>query len=121
MSLSRRTFNREFKIAAVKRLEAGTPAGRLARELEVNPNQLHSWRREYRHKPNSAFSGEGRRRQEETQVAELERKVGQQAMELDFLKGCLRRIEDLQRAQAAATSTPRSTNRSGKNKKGAAR
>ena len=120
MSVSRRKFNRDFKIAAVKRLEAGIPAGRLARELEVNANQLHSWRREYRNRPNSAFSGEGRRRQEETEVAELERKVGQQAMEIDFLKGCLRRIEELRAAQAV-TSAPRSMSKSARRKKGGAR
>lgn len=120
MSVSRRKFNREFKLAAVKRLDAGVPAGRVARELEVNPNQLHRWRQEYRKRPNGAFSGEGRRRQEETQVAELERKIGQQAMEIDFLKGCLRRIEDLRMAQAEP-SDPRSSSKSVKNKKGAAR
>ena len=86
MSTTRRTFTREFKIAAVKRLQAGQPARRLARELEVNPNQLHAWRRDYETRPNSAFSGEGRRRSEESQFAELESKIGKQAMEIDFLK-----------------------------------
>ena len=84
MSLSRRQFNREFKLAAVKRLDWGIPAGRIARELAVNPNQIHRWRREQRAHPASAFSGEGRRRSDESKVAELERKIGQQAMELDF-------------------------------------
>ena len=120
MSTSRRTFNREFKVAAVKRLQLGTPVGRVSRELEVNPTQLHSWKRQFEARPSSAFSGEGRRRAEETQVAELERKVGQQAMELDFLKGCLRQIEDLRKSQAE-TLNPRSAGKSGKNGKGAAR
>ena len=71
-------------MAAVKRLQTGMPVGRIARELEVNPGQLHSWKRQFDAKPNSAFSGEGRRRGEETEVAELERKIGQQAMEIDF-------------------------------------
>ena len=44
---------------------------------------------------------------EETEVAELERKIGQQAMEIDFLKGCLRQIEDLRKSQAE-TANPRS-------------
>jgi transposase len=86
MSTTRRKFTREFKMAAVKRLQTGFPVGRVARELEVSPNQLHAWRREVEQRPNSAFSGEGRRRQEETAVAELERKIGQQAMESDFLR-----------------------------------
>ena len=41
--------------------------------------------------PGNAFPGEGKRRWEETRTAELERKVGRQTMEIDFLKGCLQR------------------------------
>ena len=37
-------FTREFKMAAVKRLQSGIPVGRVARELEVNSNQLHRWK-----------------------------------------------------------------------------
>lgn len=62
MSTSRRTYTREFKVAAIKRLQTGIPVGRVARELQVNPNQLHAWKRQYDQRPNSAFSGEGRRR-----------------------------------------------------------
>ena len=120
MSKTRRKFTREFKVAAVKRLQSGYPVGRVARELEVNPSQLQLWKREFQEGPSSAFSGEGRKRGEETQVAELERKIGQQAMEIDFLKGCLRQIEDLRRSQAE-TAAPLSAGRSGKNGKGAAR
>ena len=65
MSTARRKFTREFKVAAVKRLQAGFPVGRVARELEVNPNQLHNWKRQFEQRPNSAFPGEGRRKQEE--------------------------------------------------------
>jgi len=84
MSTSRRTFTREFKVAAIKRLQGGIPVSRVARELQVNPNQLHAWKQQFDQRPNSAFSGEGRRRGEETPVAELERKIGQQAMEMIF-------------------------------------
>ena len=57
MAETRRKFTREFKVAAVRRLQAGFPVGRVARELEVNPNQLHTWRREFAQRPNTAFSG----------------------------------------------------------------
>jgi len=53
------------------------------------------------------------RREVEMQIAELERKVGQQALEIDFLKGCLQRIEE-QRMLQALTGNPRSTGRSKK-------
>lgn len=120
MSETRRKFTREFKVAAVKRLQSGSLVARLAREREVNPNQLHLWKRQFEERPNSAFSGEGRRRAEEMPVAELERKVGQQAMEIDFLKGCLRQIEALRRSPAA-TANPRSAARSTRNGQGAIR
>ena len=44
MGLSRRLFTKEFKLAAVRRLEEGVPMGEVARGLEVNPNVLHSRR-----------------------------------------------------------------------------
>jgi transposase len=43
----------------------------------------------------------------------LERKVGQQTLEIDFLKGCLQRIEE-QRMLQALTGSPQSTGRSKK-------
>ena len=46
MGMSRRQFTKEFKLAAVRRLEEGVSLGELARGLEVNPNVLHRWRRE---------------------------------------------------------------------------
>jgi hypothetical protein len=46
-------------------------------------------------------------------IAELERKIGQQALEIDFLKGCLQRIEE-QRMLQALTGNPPSTGRSKK-------
>ena len=40
------------------------------------------------------FPGNGKQRWSEGRIAELERKIGQQALELDFLKGRLQRIEE---------------------------
>ena len=40
MGLSRRLFTKEFKLAAVRRLEQGIPLAEVARGLEVNPNVL---------------------------------------------------------------------------------
>jgi transposase-like protein len=61
----------------------------VARALEVNPSELHRWRRELQEHGERAFSGVGKKRAEKSRVAELERKVGQQAMEIDFLKRAL--------------------------------
>jgi transposase len=108
MSLSRRKFTKEVKLAAVQRLETGSSIAEVARAFEVNPNLLHRWRKEFRHGPRNAFPGMGKRRWDETKVAQLERKVGQQAVEIDFLKGCLQKLEE-QRILQALTGRPRST------------
>jgi transposase len=113
MGLSRRMFTKEFKLAAVQRLEQGVSLGEVARALEVNPNVLHRWRREIRQGPGNAFAGNGKQRWSEGRIADLERKIGQQALEIDFLKGCLQRIEE-QRMLQAVTGNPRSTGRSKK-------
>lgn len=103
MGLSRRRFTREFKEAAVRRMEMGVPVTEVARACEVNANVLHRWRRELHEFGSRAFAGPGRRRVEEQRVAALERKVGQQALELDFLRGCLQHVEEQRKLQALTT------------------
>jgi transposase len=111
MGLSRRKFTKEMKLAAVQQLETGSSAAEVARAFEINANVLHRWRKEFRHGPNNAFPGVGKRRWDEAKVAQLERKVGQQALEIDFLKGCLQRIEE-QRMLQALTGKPQLTSTS---------
>ena len=113
MGLSRRQFTKEFKLAAVRRLEAGVSLAEAARALEVNPNVLHRWRREFRQGPGNAFPGNGQARWSEGRIAELERKIGQQALEIDFLRRCLQRVEE-QRKLQALTGRLLSTSRSSK-------
>ena len=120
MGLSRRLFTKEFKLAAVRRLEEGVPIGEVARGLEVNPNVLHRWRREFRQGPGNVFPGNGKQRWSEGKIAELERKIGQQTLEIDFLKGCLQRIEQ-QRMLQALTGKPRHASSSGIKPRKAAR
>jgi transposase len=106
MGLSRRRFTREFKITAVRRLRQGESVAVLARALEVNPSVLHRWQQEFRQEPKKAFPGSGRRGTEPDRVAQLERKIGQQALEIDFLKGCLQSIEEQRRLQAREPQPP---------------
>ena len=108
VQLSRRRFTKEFKLAAVRRLEAGESGSALARELEVKREKLYDWLAQVeRYGVEGAFPGAGRRpggsarvepgREAQARLAELERKVGRQAMEIDFLSAALRRVEDLRR------------------------
>ena len=102
MGLSRRKFTKEFKEEAIRRLELGVSLAEVARACEVNPNVLHRWRRELREYGGKAFVGHGQRL-EEGRIAELERKVGRQALEIDFLRRCLQHVEEQRKLQALTT------------------
>lgn len=111
MGMSRRQFTKEFKEAAVRRLELGASLAEVARACEVNVNVLHRWKRELRDYGTKAFTGNGKARAEDSRIGELERKVGRQAMEVDFLRRCLQHVEEQRRLQALTTrgsSTPTS-------------
>lgn len=52
-----KTFTREFKLEALRQLEASTrPATELAKELGIRPNQLYKWREQFITKKDKAFS-----------------------------------------------------------------
>jgi len=109
----RRKFSKEFKEEAVRRLNGGHSVAEVARALEVHPSDLHRWRRELQDHGVRAFSGAGKKRAEESRLAELERKVGQQTMEIDFLKRALQHVEEQRLLRAVNNSAP-STKRSTK-------
>ena len=103
---SRRKFTKEFKQTAVRRLTSGQSVAEVARALEVHPSDLHRWQRELQEHGEQAFIGVGKKRVEESRVAELERKVGQQAMEIDFLKRALQHVEEQRLLRALNNGAP---------------
>jgi len=103
---SRRKFSKDFKQAAACRLNSGQSVAEVARALEVHPSDLHRWRRELQDHGERAFNGAGKKRAEESRVAELERKVGQQAMEIDFLKRALQHVEEQRLLRALNNGAP---------------
>src|SRR3954462_13542205 len=112
MRLSRRTYTKEFKETAVRRVELGASIGEVARACEVNTNLLHPWKRELRDHGSQAFQVNGKSRAEQNRVAELERKVGRQALEIDFLERCLQHVEEQRKLQALSTrSSPTRTSK----------
>ena len=82
MGLSRRQFTKEFKLAAIRRLEQGISIAEAARALEVNPNVLHRWRREFRAGAGNVFPGNGKPRWSEGRIAEL---VAERGVEVEVL------------------------------------
>jgi len=103
-----RRFSLEFKLKALERLKSGERVAYLAAEFGVHRQLIYKWldadragrlgTRRGRPTKLEALARErsgglsdlerARRR-----IAELERKVGQQAVELDFFQGALRRIK----------------------------
>ena len=105
MKLSRRKFSAEFKLRAVRQIEAGASIAAVARRHEIHPTLLSKWRRQLRRDPDRAFQGNGRRPDEEARLAELERMVGRLTMENALLKKALARLEEQQLPSAAPAKT----------------
>ena len=111
MKKSRRKFGKEFQLTALRRIEAGESVNEVARALEMDPSDVRRWRREWSTQGERAFCGQGHKRGQPSREAELERKIGQQAMEIDFLKRAWQRVEE-QRLLRALPGGATSTNRS---------
>jgi transposase-like protein len=109
-----RVFSRAFKLEAVRRIEAGENVSALARELTVKREILYRWRDAHRLGGPEALRLKGRPSKAEAlamtkarsvagkandlaearwQIEQLQRKVGQQQLDLDFFRQALRRFE----------------------------
>jgi transposase len=116
----RRQFSREFKLAAVARFETAPNVEALAHELGVRREQLYVWARKYAAGGEEALRRSGRPRpsarsieamSREQRIAELERRLGRQAVEIDFLEGALQRIR-ASRQPSEGPGAPASSSRS---------
>ena len=82
-----KTYSAEFKIEAVKRLEAsGLPVARVAAELGVNENTLHGWLKRYREKEGNPFPGSGKVSDEDAKLKKLEKENRELKEELEIIK-----------------------------------
>ena len=118
-----RIFSREFKEAAVRRILAGEKIGAVADALRLRSQLLYTWldlyeqggadalvprgrplkavawaRRRALAQPPSrqarAYPHAGSEPARDSRLVELERKVGQQAVELDFFRQALRHVTE---------------------------
>jgi transposase-like protein len=113
-----RVFSREKKLAAVRRMLAGENVSALARELRLRRKLLYAWRDNFRSGGPDALRTRGRPRKSaliagpetaptpvaadalskaERRIGELERKIGQQQVELDFFRRALRQVSGKRR------------------------
>ncbi|HEV2714744.1 MAG TPA: transposase [Terriglobales bacterium] len=119
MLVPRQQYPRELKISTMRELDSGRSIGEVARMYQVSPKRLETWRGEWRAKGELAFPGNCSRPQAKVdaeRIPELERKIGQQAMEIDFLKKALRRFRE-QLPPVVVNGAAGSTNKSRKRSK----
>jgi transposase len=115
----RRHFSRQFKVAAVRRVMAGESRTQVARDLDIGVELLWRWSKRVEEKGEEHLYGIGQRGSERQasrtegepqrqRIADLERLVGEQQLELRFLGKALRRVEELRQQKnddgAAASS-----------------
>jgi len=121
-----RTFSTEFKKAVVLRLEAGERIAAVSEELKIRRKLLYEWRAAYR---KLGVAGLNRKRgrkpggaraspdaapatpapltelaRAQARIAELERKIGKQQMDLDFFREALRLIDARDRSSRAPST-----------------
>jgi len=85
MLVPRQRYPRELKITTMPELDSGRSTAEVARMYQLSPKRLETWRGEWRAKGELAFPGQGARPQaklDAERIPELERKIGQQAMEI---------------------------------------
>jgi transposase len=128
---SPRVFSREFKLGIIRRILAGENVSALGRELRLSRKDLYAWRDRFLAGGPEVLRGRGRPRKAEaadlaasgtrakappdtpaaeleaarTRIAELERKIGQQQVELDFFRQALRQVRGARRPSAEAGVT----------------
>ncbi len=108
-------YSKELKLSAVRRVLAGESVRAVAQELGIRRKRLYVWKDRYAElgeaglvhrrggRPRTegtavengseARAGRGELLAARKRIAELERKVGQQELELDFFGEALRRIK----------------------------
>src|SRR6478609_7468247 len=118
--MAKQVYNREFKLAVVRRVAAGESVSSLARELGIRSRNIYNWLYRFREGGAAALRPDGRPTRLEAaemhlgpvaeagslgmpppdppdqlelarvRIAALERKVGRQELELDFFQKALR-------------------------------
>jgi transposase len=131
-----RVFSREFKLSAVRRILAGENVSALSRELKVRRKDLYLWREHFRSGGPEALRSRGRPRKvafvslaaagpvakaapdaqldaARKRIAELERKVGQQQVDIDFFRRALRQVKGERRPsdELGVTASTKSSRR----------
>ena len=90
----RRTYSREFKLKVLREIEAGKSQAQAAREYQLSDTAIYKWRQQLNKYKDQAFAGRGHAYTDEARISELERMVGRLALENDFLKKLLQKLQN---------------------------
>lgn len=94
----RRSFTRDFKLSVLQELQT-KKWGEVCREHNLNPSVIHKWRKDFDANPKRSFSGNGNTWKEEAKIAQYERIIGQQSVEIAFLKKTLEKLQMLRKEE----------------------
>jgi transposase-like protein len=126
LSKKYRVFTGEFKESVAQRILNGESVSALHQEFQIKRSVLYRWRDAYRKEgalglqrplgrppgiPNPPRPVGSPEEAAARRVAELERKIGQQALDIDFLRRAFKRVKESRRnniGAGAKASTERS-------------
>ena len=87
MSSKRRRFSREYKQDVVRMVtEGGHSLSDVSTDLELRPDMVQRWVRQFSADPKQAFPGIGRAKERDEEVAKLRRELRRVREERDILK-----------------------------------
>jgi transposase len=120
LSRENRVFSLEFKASVAQRILNGESVSALHFELQIKRSVLYRWRDAYRKegaaglqravgRPRGIPAAPGPQMDTETvsarRIAELERKIGRQSLDLDFLRRAFRRVKESRRNNTGPGAT----------------
>ena len=84
---NRRRYDRAFKIEVVRLIaEEQRKVSEVARELGINPNQIHCWKAKFAEEGQSVFPGKGHLKPEQEELRRLRYQLADVTEERDILK-----------------------------------
>ena len=106
-----REYSAEFKLQAVQRALGGERIVAIADELGIPRKLIYAWKDRYAEPvpPHEPTTNRGELLAARRRIAELERKVGQQELELDFFEQVLQRVTAASKTASAKPSMPASS------------